>query len=203
MTPSHAQPGRIVIVGGSGKVAKELIRLLRVRGDEAVALFRNQARYDELSELGAVPVVLDIEAASVDDLAAEFGGADAVVFSAGAGGGSAARTHAVDFEGAVAAMAAAEKAGVSMRPYYEAKHDADVALTESSLDWTIVRPGGLTDDPATGRVTIGEKVEPGSIPRADVAATILAALDDVRTVRRAWEVVGGEHTVAEAIDAAL
>jgi uncharacterized protein YbjT (DUF2867 family) len=225
MTPSHAQPGRIVIVGGSGKVAKELIRLLRVRGDEAVALFRNQARYDELSELGAVPVVLDIEAASVDDLAAEFGGADAVVFSAGAGGGSAARTHAVDFEGAVAAIAAAEKAGVSrfvmvsaigaggpelpgeagdsMRPYYEAKHDADVALTESSLDWTIVRPGGLTDDPATGRVTIGEKVEPGSIPRADVAATILAALDDVRTVRRAWEVVGGEHTVAEAIDAAL
>jgi uncharacterized protein YbjT (DUF2867 family) len=225
MTTSHTQPARIVIVGGTGKVAKELIRLLHARGDEAVALFRNQARFDELTELGAVPVVLDIETASVDDIAAEFAGADAIVFSAGAGGGSAARTRAVDFEGAVSAIAAAEQAGVSrfvmvsaigaggpelpgepgdsMRPYYEAKHDADVALTESSLEWTIVRPGGLTDDAATGRVTLGDEVERGSIPRADVAATIVAALDDTRTVGHAWEVVSGEQSIADAIDAAL
>jgi uncharacterized protein YbjT (DUF2867 family) len=225
MTTSQTQPARIVIVGGTGKVAKELIRLLHARGDEAVALFRNPDRFDELSELGAVPVVLDIESASVDDLAAALAGADAVVFSAGAGGGSPQRTRAVDFEGAVSAIAAATRAGVSrfvmvsaigaggpelpgepgdsMRPYYEAKHDADVALTESTLDWTIVRPGGLTDDPATGRVTVGDHVERGSIPRGDVAAMIVAALDDPRTVGHAWELVSGEHTLAEAIDAAL
>jgi uncharacterized protein YbjT (DUF2867 family) len=221
LTPSS----RIVIIGGTGKVAREIIRQLHTRGDEPVAIFRNADRSDELAELGAVPVVLDIESASVEELAEALAGADAVVFSAGAGGGDPARTRAVDFEGAVTAIAAAARAevsrfvivsaigaggpelpgepGDSMRPYYEAKHDADVALSESSLDWTIVRPGGLTDEPATGRVTVGEHVESGTIPRADVAAFVIAALDDARTIRAAWELVSGEQSIAEAIDAAV
>jgi uncharacterized protein YbjT (DUF2867 family) len=230
MTTSHApsqseRSARIVIIGGSGKVAQQIIPLLHARGDEPVALFRNADRSDELIELGAVPVVLDIESASVEELAEALAGADAVVFSAGAGGGDPARTRTVDFEGAVTAIAAATRAevsrfvmvsaigaggpelpgepGDSMRPYYEAKHDADVALSESDLDWTIVRPGGLTDEPATGRVTAGEHAEPGSIPRADVAAFVVAALDDARTIRAAWEIVSGDRTIAEAIDAAV
>ena len=223
MTNSQAQSIRVAIVGGSGKVAREIITQLHARGDEPVAIFRNADRSDELTELGAVPVVLDIETAGVDELTAALAGADAVVFSAGAGGGNPARTRAVDFDGAVKTLAATTAAGISrfvivsaigagkaptgdlgdMKPYYEAKHDADVAVTESALDYTIVRPGGLTDDAATGRVTVGDTVERGNIPRADVAAVVVAALDDPRTIGHAWELVEGPHSITEAFNAAL
>ncbi|GAB2449386.1 uncharacterized protein YbjT (DUF2867 family) [Conyzicola lurida] len=219
MTTSENQPVRIAIVGGTGKVAKEIIRQLHARGDEAVAIFRNADRTDELIDLGAIPVVLDIETADVDALAAVFSGADAVVFSAGAGGGDPKRTRAVDYDGAVKAIAAAEQAAVSrfvmvsaigagnkptgdlgsMKPYYEAKHDADVAVTKSSLEYTIVRPGGLLDEPATGLVTVGETVERGDIPRADVAATVVAALDDPRTIGTAFEIVSGDTPITTAV----
>jgi uncharacterized protein YbjT (DUF2867 family) len=223
MTNSSAQSIRVAIVGGSGKVAREMITQLHARGDEAVAIFRNADRSEELSGLGAVPVVLDIETAGVEELTAALAGADAVVVSAGAGGGDPARTRAVDFDGAVKTLAATKAAGVSrfvivsaigagdaptgdlgdMLPYYEAKHDADVAVAESGLDYTIVRPGGLTDDAATGRVTLGDKVERGNIPRADVAAVVVAAIDDPRTIGRAWELVEGPHSIAEGVNAAL
>ncbi|GAB3605934.1 SDR family oxidoreductase [Conyzicola nivalis] len=224
MTISEKKASRIAIVGGTGKVAKHLITQLHARGDEAVAIFRNADRADEVAELGAVPVVLDIESASVDELAATFEGCDAVVFSAGAGGGNPARTRAVDFEGAVTAIDAATHArvsrfvivsaigvgaelpgepGDSMRPYYEAKRDADLAVEASGLEYTIVRPGGLTDDAATGLVTIGDTVERGNIARADVAAVIVAALDNPGTIGHAWEVVAGDRPIADAITDAL
>jgi uncharacterized protein YbjT (DUF2867 family) len=224
MTPSTAQPIRVAIVGGSGKVAREMITQLHARGDEALALFRNPDRADELTELGAIPVVLDIENTTVDDLAEAFAGADAVVFSAGAGGGNPKRTRAVDYDGAVLAMAAAEKAGVTrfvqvsaigvggelpddpegtMGVYYRAKHDADVALAESALEWSIVRPGGLTDAAATGLVTLGDQVARATVTRADVAAVVIALLDDSRTVGVAWELVNGDTPIAEAIAGAL
>ena len=224
MTISEEQAPRIAIVGGSGKVAKHLITQLHARGDEVVAIFRNPDRYDELADLGAVPVVLDIEKASVSELASALAGCDAVVFSAGAGGGDPARTRAVDFDGAVTAINAATLAHVprfimvsaigaggavtddvddSMRPYYQAKHDADLAVEASSLEYTIVRPGGLTDDAATGLVTLGDTVERGSVPREEVAAVIVAALYDPRTIGHAWELVSGSSSIADAIDAAL
>jgi nucleoside-diphosphate-sugar epimerase len=224
MTISEEQASRIAIVGGTGKVAKHLVSQLHARGDEVVAIFRNAERYDELAELGAISVVLDIESASVDDLASAIEGCDAVVFSAGAGGGDPARTRSVDFEGAVTAIDAAARAGVSrfvmvsaigvgaelpgepgdsMRPYYEAKRDADLALEASALEYTIVRPGGLTDDAATGLVTIGDTVDRGNIARADVAAVIVAALYEPRTIGHAWEVVAGETPITEAVEAAL
>jgi uncharacterized protein YbjT (DUF2867 family) len=223
MTNSEAQSIRVAIIGGSGKVAKELIGQLHARGDEPVAIFRNADRSDELTELGAIPVVLDIETASVEELTGALSGADVVVFSAGAGGGNPARTRAVDFDGAVKTLAATTAAGVSrflivsaigagkaptgdlgdMKPYYEAKHDADVAVTESGLDYTIVRPGGLTDDPATGLVTVGDEVERGNIPRADVAAVLVAAIDDPRTIGKAWELVEGSQSITDAFAAAL
>jgi uncharacterized protein YbjT (DUF2867 family) len=86
-----------------------------------------------------------------------------------------------------------------MRPYYEAKHDADVNVTESSLEYTIVRPGGLLDEPATGLVTVGETVERGDIPRADVAATVVAVLDDPRTIGTAFELVSGDVPITTAV----
>jgi uncharacterized protein YbjT (DUF2867 family) len=224
MTTSENQPARIVIVGGSGKVAREIIVQLHARGDEPVAVFRSASRVDEITELGAVPVVLDIESASVDDLAAVVAGADAVVFSAGAGGGDAARTNAVDYEGALLAIAATTQAGVARfvivsaigagnpvpddldeawRPYYTAKHDADVAVTESGLDYTILRPGTLTDDAATGSVSLGDTVEHGDVSRADVAAVVIAAIDDRSSVGHAWEFTNGDVPIADAVAASI
>jgi uncharacterized protein YbjT (DUF2867 family) len=220
MTISEHQHDRVAIIGGSGKVSRELIRQLTDRGDTAVAIFRDSDRYDELAELGAVPVVLDIESASVEELAAALTGADAVVFSAGAGGGDPARTRAVDYDGAVKAIAAAQAAHVlrfvivsaigagdepptegDMAAYYQAKHDADLAVAASELHWTILRPGGLTDEPATGKVTLGDKVDSGSVSRADVAAVIVASLDDAASVGHAWEFVAGDDAIGDAVGA--
>lgn len=222
MTSSQHQPVRVAIVGGSGRVARQIIVQLRARRDDAVAIFRNPERFDELAELGAIPVALDIETATAEQLAAVLVGADAVVFSAGAGGGDPARTRAVDFDGAVRALEAARAAGVRrfvmvsaihaggplpvgedspMFAYYRAKHDADLEVQASPLDWTILRPGTLTDDPATGRVTLGDTVPDGGIPRADVAAAVIAAIDDPRSVRHAWELTAGELPIADAVAA--
>ena len=90
-----------------------------------------------------------------------------------------------------------------VRPYYEAKHDADLAVEASGLNYTIVRPGGLTDDAGVGLVTLGDTVDRGSISREDVAAVIVAALYDPRTIGHAWELVTGEKSITDAIDAAL
>ena len=218
MTPTFTPALRVAIIGATGKVSRELITLLRGRGDEAVAIFRNAERSDELVALGATPVVLDIESATVAELAEALVGADVVVFSAGAGGGDPARTMAVDFDGAVRAMAAASAASVDrfvmvsamgaggdvptegdMATYYRAKHDADAALMATQLDWTILRPGGLTDDDATGLVTLGDTVDRGSVARADVAAVIVAAIDDRSTIGHAWEFTTGDVPIAEAV----
>ena len=222
MTKSQHQPIRVAIVGGSGKVARQIIIQLRARRDDAVAIFRNPDRFDELAELGAIPIALDVETATVEQLAAVLAGSDAVVFSAGAGGGNPARTRSVDFDGAVKTLAAASAAGVRrfvmvsaihaggpfpvdaespMFVYYQAKHDADVEVEASPLNWTILRPGGLTDDAGTGRVTLDDSVADGSISRADVAAAVIASIDDPRTVRHAWELTNGETPIAEAIEA--
>ena len=218
MTPTFTSALRVAIIGATGKVSRELITLLRDRGDEAVAIFRNAEKTEELVALGALPAVLDIETATQAELAELLAGADVVVFSAGAGGGDPARTMAVDFDGAVLAMAAASTAGVTrfimvsamgaggevptegdMATYYRAKHDADVALMGTSLDWTILRPGGLTDDAATGLVTLGDTVDRGSVSRADVAAMIVAVIDDPSTIRHAWEFTAGAVSISDAV----
>lgn len=166
---------RVVIVGGHGKVALLAAGKLKAAGYAVDSMIRNLGHRDDIRAAGGNPVVLDIESASVDELASVFSGADAIVFSAGAGGGNPARTHAVDYEAATRAMAAAERAGVkrfimvsyagaaedvhrldpgdSFYPYARAKHDADAKLRESTLDYTILGPGLLTTDPATGKIT--------------------------------------------------
>ena len=218
MTTPTSAPIRVAIIGGSGKVSREVITLLHARGDDAVAIFRNAGRVDQIVALGALPVVLDIEKATEGELAAALAGANAVVFSAGAGGGNPARTRAVDFDGAVLAMAAASTANVKrfvmvsamgaggplptegdMVAYYQAKHDADAALMATQLEWTILRPGALTDDPAAGLVNLADTVQRGSVPRADVAAVIIASIDNASSIGAAWEFTSGTLPIADAI----
>jgi uncharacterized protein YbjT (DUF2867 family) len=209
----------VVVAGGHGKVALRLLRLLASRGDRARGLIRDPGQAADLEAVGAEPVVADLEREEITEAVA---GADAVVFAAGAGPGSgAARKRTVDYGGALKLIEAARANGISrylmvsamgvnrpdawseqMRPYYEAKADADRELEASGLDYTIVRPGRLTDDPGAGRISAAERLPAsGRIPRADVAATLLATLDAPNTVRKGFDLIEGETPVAEAVRA--
>jgi uncharacterized protein YbjT (DUF2867 family) len=203
---------RVVIAGGHGQIALLLSRLLVERGDVPVGIVRNPAHVDDLKAIGADAVVLDLERASADEATEVLRDADAVVFAAGAGPGSgAARKETVDHAAAVLMARAAESAGVrrfvqisamgldraddpGMDPvfgaYLKAKDAAERDLRARGLDWTILRPGRLTDDPSTGRVNVAESVPRGAVTRADVAAVTLSTLDDQSTVRKTLEIVG-------------
>ncbi|RLV56341.1 SDR family oxidoreductase [Aeromicrobium phragmitis] len=215
----------IAIVGGHGKVSRHLIPLLVDAGHLPVALIRDPQQAEDLTPLGAKTRLLDIENSDAGDFAAAFEGCTAVVFAAGGGpDGNIERKRTVDLEGSLKSIAAAEQAGIERfvqvsaigvdqdppgdagevwTAYVRAKRDADVALRESSLRWTIIRPGGLTDDEPTGKVTLAPEVERGEIPRADVAAVIASVIDDNRTSGKQWEVVGGETPIAQAVTAAV
>jgi uncharacterized protein YbjT (DUF2867 family) len=214
----------IAIVGGNGQVGRHVIVQLVADGHEPVALVRNPAYKHDLEQLGAHVRMLDIEQDEVDHFAAAFAECDAVVFSAGGGpDGNIDRKRTVDLGGSLKSIEAARQAGIDRfvqisainvdRPvpddaqpvwkaYVEAKRDADAALRDSGLDWTILRPGRLTDDEGTGRVTLGEDVGRGDIPRADVAAVVVAVLDDPISIGRQWDVVGGQTPVEEAVASA-
>jgi uncharacterized protein YbjT (DUF2867 family) len=209
----------VVVIGGHGNVARRLLRLLAERGDRAAGVIRNPNQVPDLEEVGAEAIVGDIE--SMDDISELVAGADAVVFAAGAGAGSGAeRKRTVDYGGAVKLIEACRKAaidrylmisamgvrnpaarGEQMRPYYEAKLEADQALMASGLDWTIVRPGMLTDDPGTGLIAVADELERGAIPREDVAATLLACLDEPGTAEMAFDLLSGDTPITEAITA--
>ncbi|MGA5701237.1 SDR family oxidoreductase [Peterkaempfera bronchialis] len=213
---------RIVIAGGHGKIALRLERLLSARGDSAAGIIRNPAQADDLRAVGADPLVLDLEKASVEEVAALLGGADAVVFAAGAGPGSgAARKETVDRDAAVLLADGAERAGVRryltvssmgadaaaadgadpvFGAYLRAKGAADdVVRSRAALDWTVLRPGRLTDGPGTGRVRLAGSTGRGEVPRDDVAAVLAALLDTPGTAGLTLELVGGATPVAEAV----
>jgi uncharacterized protein YbjT (DUF2867 family) len=207
----------IVIAGGHGQIALRLARLLSARGDAVRSLIRNPGHAAGVHAAGAEPVLADMEA--LDDLAEFVEGADAVVFAAGAGPGSGPeRKRTVDLGAAVKLLEAAQATGVRrylmvssigagdpssgsgpMRPYLEAKAQADAALTASDLEWTIVRPGGLTDDPGTGMVQVGSLEGGGWVTRDDVAAVLAACLYEPRTVRKTFALLQGETPIAEAL----
>ena len=207
----------IVVAGGHGKVSLLLLALLAARGDRARGLIRDPGHAADLEAIGAEPVVCDLEHESP---APHLLGADAIVFAAGAGPGSGPeRKRTVDFGGAVSLIESAQALGIdryvmvssigagdpaaapeAMRAYQQAKHDADQALIVSGLAYTVVRPGALTDDPGTGRIdaapTLGRS---GSIPRADVAATLAAVLDTPVTAGLVFEVLAGDVPVVSAV----
>ena len=214
---------RIVIAGGHGKIAMVLERLLSQRGDSVAGFIRNTAHVADLEQAGAEAVVVDLENASVDEVATLLQGADAVVFAAGAGPGSgAARKETVDRDAAILLADAAEAAGVvrylmisSMGADAEAPDDAgdpvfvaylrakgaadDNIRARTALDSTIVRPGLLTNDPGTERVTIADDTGRGSIAREDVAAVLLAVLDEPGTGGLTFEVISGDTPITDAV----
>ena len=212
----------VAIAGGHGQIGRRLARLLAARGDQVRGLIRNPAHADDLRSDGAEPVVCDLESASVEEVASAVSGADAVVFAAGAGPGSGAeRKLTMDRDGAVKLLEAAQSAGVPryvivssvgaesppggddvFSVYLRAKAEADRALMDSDLDWTVVRPGMLTDDPGTGRVRVQEESIRAEVTRDDVAAVLAAVVDESRAVSKVLYVVGGEEPIEDALLAA-
>jgi len=208
----------VAIAGGHGKIGMLLGALLVDRGDGVRGLIRNAAQADDLREIGVEPVVCDLE--GDDDVAAAVRGAEAVVFAAGAGPGSGVeRKRTMDLEGAVKLIEAAKETGIRryvivssmgaddppaeggdvFGEYLRAKAGADRALVSSGLDYTIARPGRLTDDPPTGLVTVGGDFELREVPRGDVAATLAAVLRAENTIGSTFELLAGETPIDEAV----
>jgi uncharacterized protein YbjT (DUF2867 family) len=220
---AHQQPRgalvRVVIAGGHGKIALLLEHVLAARGDAPVGIVRNPDHVADVEATGAEAVVLDLEKADVTAVAEVVRGADAVVFAAGGGPDSGAeRKDTVDRGAAVLLADAAEQAGVRryvmvsamgtenadpdsddvFQVYLRAKLAADDDLRSRDLDWTVVRPGRLTDDAGTARVQVGS-LRHGEIPRADVAAVLAATLSTESTTGTTFDLLAGHQTVDAAL----
>jgi nucleoside-diphosphate-sugar epimerase len=215
----------VAIAGGHGQIARRLARLLVERGDRVRGLIRNPGHADDLRADGSEPVLCDLEAAAPAEVAEAIAGADAVVFAAGAGPGSGAeRKFTMDRDGAVKLLEAARTAGVRryvivssvgaedpppadsddvFAVYLRAKAEADQAVAASDRDWTIVRPGALTDDPRSGRVTLSTEPVRDRVARDDVAGVLAAVLAEPRSAGLTLYVVGGDDAVDEALEALL
>jgi len=212
----------VAVAGGHGKIGLRLLRLLSDRGDRGLGLIRDPDQAADLEAVGAMPVGVDLENLDPEAIATSIAGCKAVVFAAGAGPGSGpARKRTVDYGGAVKLIDACKSEGIrrylmvsamgvrdpaargpEMRPYYEAKLEADKALAASGLDYTIVRPGRLTDDPGTGLIEAAEELDRmGAIPRDDVAATLAACLGADNTIGKSFDLLGGQKPIAEALAA--
>jgi uncharacterized protein YbjT (DUF2867 family) len=211
----------IAIIGGHGKVGLLTSRELSSSGHSVRSVIRNPGHAADVEAAGATPVVLDIETATPSELAASIGPVDAIIFTAGAGGGSGPeRKETVDHQGARKSIGAASELGVqrfvlvsylgaddpsssggdpSMAAYQRAKHAADEAVRASSLDWTIVRPGTLNDDAATRRVTIGDAITEGTTSRGNVAALLALLVTDGPAPRRVLNVIDGDTELPSAI----
>jgi uncharacterized protein YbjT (DUF2867 family) len=212
---------KIAIAGGHGQIARRLGRLLATRGDSVVGIIRNPAHGNDLLADGVQPVVCDLESASCEDVIAAVSGADAVVFAAGAGPGSgAARKHTVDGQAAVLLAEAALRAGVrryvmvstrgagSPPPahadevwaaYVHAKTAADEHLMAQDLDWTVLRPAALTNEPGTGTVRLTAERSIGEVTRDDVAQVLAALLDTPASAGLVLELAEGPDPVREAV----
>ena len=211
----------IAVVGGNGQIARLLHPLLVERGHTPIALVRKESYRADLEAAGAEVRLLDIEQADEAAFAAAFEGAHAVVFAAGGGAdGDIERKRTVDLEGSLKSIAGARAAGISRfvqvsaigvddplpedtapvwKAYVEAKRDADAALRDSGLDWTIIRPGRLTDDEPTGLVELGADVARAEVPRADVAAVLAEVVDSGAGIGAQVALVSGDTPVADAV----
>jgi uncharacterized protein YbjT (DUF2867 family) len=211
-----------LIIGGHGKVALRTAPLLAEEGHEVTSVIRNPDHATDVEAAGATPLVLDVESASRDELAQAFAGHDAIVWSAGAGGGDPERTYAVDRDAAIRSIDAAEQAGVkryvmvsylgarpehgipedhSFHPYATAKAAADAHLRNSDLDWTILGPGALTTEDPSGRIRLTTPASVGEqsgTSRGNVAETIRVALATEASIGKQLEYVDGEEPVAAA-----
>lgn len=212
-------PLKVLVVGANGQIGKQLVKLLKESDEYSVTAFvRTEQQAKEFEGLGVEAILGNLEG-TVAELEKALKGCDAVVFTAGSGGNTGYdKTLLIDLDGAVKVMEAAENAGTKrfimvsafqahnrqnwseqIKPYYVAKHYADRILVQSKLTYTIIRPGGLLNEPGTGRVTIAENLERGSIPREDVAKTILAVINEESTFNKSFDLVSGEMPIIEAV----
>ena len=209
----------IVIAGGHGQIALRLEKLLAAAGHRVRGLIRNPDHAGDLHDAGAEAVVADLEELDIDGLADLIGGADAIVFAAGAGPGSGPqRKWTLDYAGAVKLIEVARRNSIAryvivssvgadpeadddggFGTYLRAKGQADKDLIESGLDYTVIRPGPLTDDPGTGAITIGPAIDTGPIPRDDVAATLAGVLETPATSGLVLDLRGGGLPIAQAL----
>ncbi|MEK3856870.1 SDR family oxidoreductase [Cytobacillus sp. FSL H8-0458] len=210
---------KVLIVGASGQIGKQLVKLIKEEDKHtARAMVRKEEQVRQFEDMGVETALASLEG-TVDELAEAAKGCDAIVFSAGSGGNTGYdKTLLIDLDGAAKTIEAAEKAGVerfimvsaiqannrdkwseTIKPYFAAKHYADRILEKSSLNYTIVRPGGLTNDPGTGKIKAAENLERGFIPREDVAKTLYAVLDKENTYKRAFDLVSGGEDPETAV----
>lgn len=213
----------VAIAGAHGKIAMRLTRLLVAEGEEVIGLIRNPDHADDVRHAGASAVVCDLEHATPEEVSAVIQGADTAVFAAGAGAGSgAARKLSMDRDGAIKLLHACVSAGADryaivssvgaehppdgddvFSVYQRAKAEADEAVRNSDREWTIVRPGRLTDEPGTDRVRIDSEPFRGEVARDDVAAVLARLLNDERAARRVLYVNGGEEPIERALERVL
>ena len=211
---------RVLVIGANGQIGKHVVKLLQESNEYTLrAMVRDDAQMAVLREQGVEAVVANLEG-SVDEIANAAQGCDAVIFTAGSGGHTGTdKTVVVDLDGAVKSMEAAEKVGANryvmvsaiqahnrdswanspIKPYMVAKHFADRALVASNLNYTIVRPGGLLNEDGTGKITAGENLQRASIPRADVAKTLVAVLNEENTFKRSFDLVAGDTAIPDAL----
>ncbi|WP_264741199.1 SDR family oxidoreductase [Cytobacillus firmus] len=210
---------KVLIVGANGQIGKQLVKLIKEGNKHtARAMIRKAEQARQFEDMGVETAVASLEG-TVDELAEAANGCDAIVFTAGSGGNTGYdKTLLIDLDGAVKTIEAAEKAGVdrfvmvsaiqannrdkwsgTIKPYYAAKHYADRILENSGLNYTIVRPGGLTNEAGTGKIKAAENLERGSIPREDVAKTLYAVMDNEITNKRAFDLVSGEEDPETAL----
>ncbi|MCG1010754.1 SDR family oxidoreductase [Salinicoccus sp. ID82-1] len=210
---------KVAIIGANGKVGSRLGQLLAERGDEPVGYIRKKEQAPDLEALGMKTNVADLVETDVAEYASMLEGTDVLVFAAGAGGAGVDATKAVDGEGVSKMITAAENAGVkrfllvsafpdawrdkdmpdSFEFYMKMKRKADAGLAKSSLDWTILRPGTLTDDPGTGKVKLGPVIPYGQVSRDDVAAVLAELINNDETARLVLELTEGATPIQEAV----
>lgn len=215
---------RVAIIGGHGKVALHLTRILTSQGHHVSSVFRNEDHAADVEQVGGQPVVADVSELSVEQMADLFRGHDAVVWSAGSGGASPEATYAIDRDAAIRSMDAADQASVGRYVmvsyigskkdhgvpedsdffhYAESKAAADEHLRASQLAWTILGPGSLTEEPGTGSIEVGDEPEQDSVSREDVAHVAAVVLGDLGTVDRTIRFNTGPTPIAEALEAAI
>ena len=210
---------KVVVVGANGQIGRLTVRQLQESDQHFVtAVVRKQEQLAELQEKGINTALLDLEG-KVEDIIQAFTGADCVIFTAGSGGHTGPdKTLLIDLDGAVKCIEAAEAAGVErflmvsaydadkrekwnadMRPYYVAKHYADQILEQSSLNYTIVRPGGLVNEPPIGKITVGVNAEPSTISREDVASVLVQSIEEPNTYQKSFNLVNGSLDIKQAL----
>lgn len=214
---------RVTVIGGSGRTGKLVVEKLIAAGHTPIATIRNSKHMAELVKLGAEVQLVDLETSEFDVIVNAMQGSDAVIFAAGSAAGE---TSELDRTGTLRTVRAAEKAGVKryvsissigastglstrtfdaeMKDYYKQKRAAGKHITGSSLDWTLIEPGELTDGAGTGKVEISvSAIDEESVPREDVAAVTVAVLAEPKAIGKALQLIRGSMTIAAALKSAL